>query len=384
MNLSDVAESNRCARRFAVVMAGGAGTRLWPESRNARPKPFLPLLKDGRTLFEATLDRLDGLVAPDARFVVVGRAFAELVARSAPRAPLNPARALLEPTGRDTALCVAWAALEALRLDSDPTLIVLPADSWISDDAAFRATLEKSARLVDDDPERLVTLGIAPTAPSPEYGYIERGTAIDGEEGVFEVKRFREKPRPETAREFLASGGFYWNAGVGVWKARRYLELLRDYNPELAATLDVIEPIVASRAVSGERTEDDPNFQEAFARGKAISFDYAVLEKAPKVCVVAGDAFRWSDVGSFSALERVGAGSPSPVEVVALDASGNYVRVVPKSDGASPIKIAALAGVDDLVVVVAGDALLIAKKGDDGAIKRIVHELKERNLAAFL
>ena len=442
MDLLDrVAASETRSDLFAVVMAGGSGSRLWPESRKSRPKPFLPLLQDGRTLFEATLDRLDGLVAPDSRFVVVGRRFAQLVAAAKPQTPLNPERTLLEPVGRDTALCVAWGALEALRLNPDPTLIALPADPWINDPSAFRKTLAKAVRVVDGDPERLVALGIAPTEPSPEYGYIKRGAPLDDEENVYEVEMFREKPTPKLAQEYLDEGRFFWNAGVGIWKARRYLELLRRYEPGLAPTLDRIESVVRVRAVSDKRTEDDIEFIDAFtsvAKENAKSFDYAVLERAPKVCVVLGDAFEWSDVGSFSALERLGVPSPSPVKIITRDAKRNYVRVVPSAamlkvvalvgvndlvvdltndaltiakqekgatvesvsspfpvevatqnaknndvrvaaDAAS-LKVASFAGVDDLIVVMTGDALMIAKKGNDAAIKTLVEKLQRLNL----
>ena len=385
MNLSNRATSGPSANLFAVVMAGGSGTRLWPESRNSRPKPFLTLSTDGRTLFEATLDRLDGIVSSDARFVVVGRRFAKLVAESKPRVPINPALVLLEPKGRDTALCVAWAAFEALQIDPDPTLIATPSDSWINSDDSFRESLAKAVRLVADDPERLVTIGIRPTSRSTEYGYIRFGAEILDEQGAYEVLKFGEKPDEDKVEEFLKTGCAFWNAGVGIWKARRYLELLRDLHPAIATTLDQIERIVAKNAASGTRTEDDPEFVDAFtsvADKNAISFDYAVLQKAPKVCVVSGDAFEWSDVGSFSALARLGIPSPSPVETVVHNATGNYVRVA--SGANAGVKVVALAGVDDLVVVVAGDALLIAKKGDDAAIRKVVEGLREQNLDAFL
>ena len=374
MDLSDSAvEFEYRSDLFAVVMAGGVGSRLWPESRKSRPKPFLPLLKDGRTLFEATLDRLDGLVSLDERFVVVGRRFAQFVVSRKPWIPLtlNLARTLLEPVGRDTALCVAWAALEALQINPDPTLIALPADHWINDPVAFRKTLAKAVRVVDGDPERLVTLGIEPTEPSTEYGYIKRGAPFGSEGGVFEVEKFREKPNPKLAQEYLDAGGFFWNAGVAVWKARRYLELLRRYEPGLAPTLDRIESVVRACAASNKRTASNPEFIDAFssvAKENAKSFDYAVLERAPKVCVALGDAFEWSDVGSFSALERLGVPSPSPVEIVTRDAERNYVRVVP---GVAPLKVVALVGANDLDVVLTGDALTVAKKGKDSAVKDV-------------
>ena len=373
MNLSDRADSDTRSDLFAVVMAGGSGSRLWPESRATRPKPFLPLLRDGRTLFEAALDRLDGLVAPGKRFVVAGRPFAKHVAAAKPRTPLRPERTLFEPEGRNTALCVAWAALEALQISDDPTLIALPADAWIDDSVPFHKALEKAVRAVDGDPERLVALGIKPTAPIPEFGYIGRGESVPDVEDVYEVAEFIEKPKVNDARKLIGTGRCFWNAGVLVWKARRFLELLRRNEPGLKPTLDRIESVVRACAASNRRTDEDPEFIDAFssvAKENAKSFDYAVLEKSPKICVVLGDPFEWSDVGSFSAFERLGFPSPSPVEVITEDANRNYVRVVPAVDDAATLKVAALVGVNDLVVVVTKNALTIAKKGSDAALER--------------
>ena len=376
MNLSDRADSDTRSDLFAVVMAGGSGSRLWPESRATRPKPFLPLLRDGRTLFEAALDRLDGLVAPDKRFVVAGRPFAKRVAAAKPRTPLSSDRTLFEPEGRNTALCVAWAALEALQISDDPTLIALPADAWIDDSVPFHKALEKAVRAVDGDPERLVALGIKPTGPIPEFGYIGRGESVPDmkDEDVYEVAKFIEKPNVNDARKLIETGRFFWNAGVLVWKAQRFLELLRRNEPGLKPTLDRIESVVSVCAASNRRTDEDSEFINAFSsvtKENAKSFDYAILEKSPKICVVLGDPFEWSDVGSFSAFERLGFPSPSPVVVITEDANRNYVRVVPAVDDAATLKVAALVGVNDLVVVVTKNALTIAKKGSGAALERV-------------
>ena len=386
--------SNVCA----VVMAGGSGTRLWPESRRDRPKPFLPLLPDGRSTIAATFARLDGLVPPERRFVVAGRSFAPLVADALPE--LEPRRTLLEPCGRDTAPCVAWAALEALQVDENATLIVLPSDHLVRPDATFRAALAQAVRLVEENETRLVTLGVVPTEPSSAYGYIEIAEALSADRSdAYVVRRFREKPDVETARRFLESGRFFWNAGIFVWKARRILELIAQFEPELGATFARIAPLVADAASNGRSTADNPTFVREFSNAKRISIDYAVLERAPNVVVLRAP-FDWDDLGSFAALERSFAASKTSgsqtlnevdgnvatgAELIAENARGSFVRVLSSPDAPSKRrKLVALVDVDDLLVVETDDALLVAKKGNDAALRRLVDRLKSDGRDAYL
>ena len=386
--------SNVCA----VVMAGGSGTRLWPESRRDRPKPFLPLLPDGRSTIAATFARLDGLVPPERRFVVAGRSFAPLVADALPE--LEPRRTLLEPCGRDTAPCVAWAALEALQVDENATRIVLPSDHLVRPDATFRAALAQAVRLVEENETRLVTLGVVPTEPSSAYGYIEIAEALSADRSdAYVVRRFREKPDVETARRFLESGRFFWNAGIFVWKARRILELIAQFEPELGATFARIAPLVADAASNGRSTADNPTFVREFSNAKRISIDYAVLERAPNVVVLRAP-FDWDDLGSFAALERSFAASKTSgsqtlnevdgnvatgAELIAENARGSFVRVLSSPDAPSKRrKLVALVDVDDLLVVETDDALLVAKKGNDAALRRLVDRLKSDGRDAYL
>lgn len=379
-------------------MAGGSGTRLWPESRRERPKPFLPLLPDGRSTIAATFARLDGLVPPERRFVVAGRSFASLVADALPT--LEPRRTLLEPCGRDTAPCVAWAALEALQVDENATLIVLPSDHLVRPDAAFRATLAQAVRLVEEDETRLVALGVVPTEPSSAYGYVEIDKPLSPDvPDAYAVRRFREKPDVETARQFLASGRFFWNAGVFVWKARQILELIRRFEPELGASFDRIAQQVADAAANGRSTADDPAFVREFSNAKRISIDYAVLERAPNVAVLRAP-FDWDDLGSFAALERAFVASEAKeaqtlndvdgnvatgADLVVENARGSFVRVLTNAETPSKRrKLVALVDVDDLLVVETDDALLVAKKGNDAALRRLVERLKSDGRDAYL
>ena len=235
---------------FPIIMAGGPGARLWPESRAACPKPFLPLLSDSRSFIRATLDRLGDLAPPDARFVVVGKPYAKLVAEQAPELPKE--RVLLEPVGRDTAPCVAWAALEALRVDEDAALLVLPSDHLIKPDEPFRATIRSAVELLAEEPDALITLGVEPTFPSTVYGYIERGEPLPGERG-YRVARFCEKPDAVKAAEFVAtpfSGTRAYSSGRRV-----FLDLLQRFEPEFIPTLQIMrERIDAAASRKGSTT----------------------------------------------------------------------------------------------------------------------------------
>ena len=361
---------------YAVVMAGGPGSRLWPESRPSRPKPFLPLAPDGRTLIAATLERFEGLVARERRFVVAARAMKELFFQTLP--DFDASRVLFEPAARNTALCAASGALAAAAIEPNATMIVAPSDHWIDGEEALRRALADAARLVEEDPERLVTLGVEPTYPAEGYGYIEKGASLEGGGEGFEVAQFTEKPSRERARAFLETKRFYWNAGIFVWKASRYLELLKRFEPSLAETLETLEARVKVCAVEGRRVDEDAAFVEAFAKGKSVSIDYAVLERASKVVLIPASRFGWNDVGSFAELERVGSTATGGSAVVEVGGAGNYARIV--GDATGRRKVVAFSGVSDLLVVDAGDALLVAKKGDEEGMKRLVAHLKEAGL----
>ena len=357
---------------FAVVMAGGPGARLWPESRRERPKPFLPLTPEGRALCAATIDRLDELVAPSRRYIVASRRCSAALDASVPREKYG--RALLEPVGRETAPCVAWGALVAASIDPDATLVVLPSDHWISPVDAFRATIRRAVALVEEDPTRLATLGIRPLEASSAYGYIERGAPLPSDPEAFQVAVFREKPDPETARRYVASGRFFWNAGIFVWKARRILELIRRFEPESAEPLDAMARLISEGISSGalDRVFESDVFASAFVRLPKISIDRAVLQRAESVVAIPVDSFRWSDVGSFSEMRRLGipssgnfvlwegTGGAEPVEVDP-STSKNYVRVT--SD--APLqrrRVVALGSVENLKIVDSGDSIEISRR----------------------
>jgi len=343
---------------WAVVMAGGSGTRFWPASRRARPKQFLPIA-GSESMLAATVARLEGLVALERVLVVTSGELAPRVLECLPELP--PDNVLVEPVGRNTAPCVALAALEVERRAPDAVQLVLPADHVIEPAEAFRASLEAAAAEARREP-RLVTLGIRPTFPATGYGYIACGgeLARHGDFDALEVERFVEKPDEARAREFLASGDFLWNAGIFVWTTDAILAALREHAPA------VLEPLEAA----GRSTELDAIYPEL----PALPIDVAVLERAAKRSVLPID-FGWNDVGSWTSLPEV-AGvdgeancSAGGGRLLAEGASGN---VVYGPEGS----LVALVGVKDLVVVRSGDAVLVCPKDQAQRVKDVVQRLE--------
>ena len=352
-----------------VILSGGAGTRLWPLSRQSHPKPFLQL-PDGETLLQKTVQR--ALALPEVtRFLTVTNREYYFQTRDVYAQVVGPGEReafyLLEPVGRNTAPAIAAAALQAeAMVGPEATLLVLPADHLVQDQAAFAAAVARAQRLAEEG--YLVTFGITPAWPETGYGYIEGGEALtkDGETLGFAVRRFVEKPDAATATTFLAQGGYTWNSGMFCLRADAFLSALARYQPQLDKDI---------RAVWAEgRCETD--FRElapAFAQVTDISVDYAVMEHADRVAVVPGD-FGWSDIGSWTSFGAL----------LAEDSSGNQVLGESVLEDAqncivhSADRLTALLGVEELIVVDTPDALLIARKDRDQDVKRIVAELKRR------
>jgi len=344
---------------FALILAGGSGARFWPLSRNSKPKQLLDLFGDG-TLLEQTIRRLDGLVPVENILILTNAQQVDAVREVASMLPAD--NIFAEPAKRDTAPAVALGIGLVAARNPDAVMMVLPADQLIKDTSAYQSVM-RDALAVAEKSDGLVTIGIRPTWPCPSYGYIERGdrACIPGlqcEHPPFEVKRFREKPNPELAEQFLATGGFSWNAGMFVWSLPTVIRQLAQHSPQLAGFISEI------RRASNVHATVAAQFPEL----TPISIDYALMENADRVLNIEA-TFDWDDVGSWisiaSYLEKSGSENRSNEPITELDSENNIVF------NARPGTRIALLGVDDLIVVQTGDALLIANRHQADAIKNL-------------
>ncbi|HEY7214677.1 MAG TPA: mannose-1-phosphate guanylyltransferase [Thermoanaerobaculia bacterium] len=339
----------------ALILAGGSGTRFWPLSRKRRPKQLLALEGD-RSLLRETFERLRPLVEPEAVWVCTTEALAEPVRRELPEIP--PEQILLEPEGRNTAPAIGWSVRSMPEEACAGAVTVLPADHRMGDASAFRQTLAQAVGVVERE-DRVMALGVVPRRPETGYGYLELEPQAEPS-GVRRVRRFVEKPSAEAAARFVASGNYLWNAGIFVFRGSTLLGLLERLQPELAHGLEEI-------AAAPER------LQELYARLPADSIDYAVMEKLHDIATLPLDC-GWSDLGSWEALDEVlprdEQGNTGRGDRLAVDARGNLLFA-----DAGTITVL---GVDGLVVVRTGDAVLVCPKSRSQEVKRLVSELAAR------
>ena len=355
--------------RYALILAGGRGTRFWPRSRKAHAKQVLDLTGAG-PLIRLTLDRLLPLVPAQNVLVLTSGELRDAVRRLLPEVPAG--RILAEPAGRNTAPAIGLAAKILLDRDPEAVMGVFPADHHIGRAAAFRRVASAAWR--EAARGRMVLLGIEPRRPDTGYGYIEfpKDALRPGSLKPAPVARFREKPDLATARRYLRSGNYLWNAGIFFWPAALYLERLRECLPGTHGRIASL-PRFGSRRFSQA-------LAEVFPQCDNISVDYAVLERTDGVLGFAAGDIGWSDLGSFEAvyelLEKDAAGNAARGELLALEARGNYVD--------APGKLTALLGVEDLIVVDTADALLVAKRSEAQRVGEIVKALEARGLRGLL
>ncbi len=348
-------------RLVAVIMAGGAGTRFWPLSRQRRPKQLLPLA-GGRSLLSATVERVLPLAGEEHTYVVTGGAVADAVRADV---ALPPGNVLAEPVGRDTAACIGWAAWRLVRRGGDPVMVVLPADHVIPDGDAFRRTV-LAAAAVARDRGGLVTLAIRPTRPETGFGYLELSEPVGEAGGVplHRVDRFVEKPSADRAAAMLAAGRFRWNAGMFVWRVSDIVAEIRRCLPELAEALDRLLD-------DADKVGEDAALARAYPTLPRISIDFGVMEKAQTVWAVPAD-FTWSDVGSWPGLAEIAGDAGGGVrmgDTLVLDSDGSVVV----SDG----PLVAVVGAPDLVVVATGDAVLVVPRAEAQRVKELVERLRD-------
>ncbi|QSQ31345.1 mannose-1-phosphate guanylyltransferase/mannose-6-phosphate isomerase [Xanthomonas translucens] len=339
-----------------IILSGGSGTRLWPLSRESYPKQFLPLVGE-HSMLQATWLRA-APVAGHAPIVVANEEHRFVAAEQLQQIGVKPQSILLEPKGRNTAPAIAVAALEATRNGADPLLLVLPSDHVIRDEAAFQAAVRAAAAAAEQG--KLVTFGIKPTAPETGYGYIKAGAG----NGVSAVERFVEKPDLATAQGYLASGEYYWNSGMFLFRASRYLEELRRFQPAIADAC----------STAWEASKRDADFtrldKDAFAASPSDSIDYAVMEKTADAVVVPLDA-GWNDVGSWSALLEV-----SPQDAQGNAHHGDVIEIDCRNTYAYGSRLIAMVGLQDVVVVETDDAVLVGHRDRIQEVKQIVARIK--------
>ena len=343
-----------------VILSGGSGTRLWPLSRQLNPKQFLHLADPDLSMLQATIKRLEGLDVKSP-LVICNEQHRFLAAEQLRKMGSGAAKILLEPVGRNTAPAIALAALQAVTDASDPILLVLAADHFIQDIAAFQSSILSALTLAEKG--KLVTFGIPPTRAETGYGYLEIGD-VEGGLGYI-VKHFVEKPDSVTAEKYLTSKRHYWNSGIFMFRASRYLEELQIFRPDILAA--------CKNAIS--LGSSDLNFTRvdsaAFAACPDESIDYAVMEKTTDAVMVPLNA-GWSDIGSWSALSDVckkdESGNVFKGDVISECTTNTYIN--------SNNRLVATLGVDDLVIIETKDAVLVAHKDRVQEVKKIVERLK--------
>ncbi len=337
-----------------VIMAGGSGTRFWPKSTSKRPKQFLAF--GGReSLVRQTLARFEGLVPKNQRTIVTTRT---LEAEMASEAPASEGISILaEPQGRNTAPCVYWAARHVYEKDKKGVMLVMPADHFMSHPKEFAATVAKAADWATQHDD-LVTLGVQPTRPETGYGYLRCGKSMGPD--CSRVEAFVEKPNATKAQEFLREGNYLWNGGMFLWRAEIVLKAFDQFMPEMKKVWE----------------EARGNVEAAYPKMTATSIDYGIMEKANNVVTFPLDC-GWDDVGSWTSLEglagflnaRKGTNTVTGGELVTVDSDGHIVD--------APGKLVAILGVNELIVVEAGDSILVAAKDRAQDIKQVVEAVKK-------
>lgn len=383
----------------AIIMAGGSGSRLWPESRSYCPKQLLAIGSE-YTLIQQSVLRLLPLV-PEGRIYVatnprLGPALLDSINQlAAPGGgngsqcgafrPFTDSSLILEPVARNTAACIGLAAVRCLQEDPDAVMAVMTSDHLIGPIEKFVENVRFATKLVEESPNRLVIFGIRPAYASESFGYIQRGelaaesigslSATADSQRAFHVVQFKEKPPRETAEEYLRTGRFFWNSGMFLWKAQTILDRIREYQPDLGAAFDRI-------AESWNTSDRDSVIDREFSAMRSVSIDCAVMERAPNVLVVEAN-FDWDDVGSWGALERLrpqneNGNTIDAPHCITIQTKGTIVR------NQDPNHLIALVGVQDLAVVHTPDATLIINKRDEEAVRKVVQELKQNGLDVWI
>lgn len=354
----------------AVIMAGGKGERFWPRSRKDRPKQFLQLV-DEYSMIQKSVKRLEGLIDNENIYISTIKEYIELVKEQLPQIPVE--NIIIEPFGKNTAPCIGLAAIHIQKKHPNATMVVLPSDHLIKNEALFKSSI-RHADTIASIGENLVTIGIMPTHPETGYGYINLGKDMNQEYGdnVFKVIKFVEKPDIKTAHRYVESGEYLWNSGMFIWKVGTILNNFNAYLDDIYIGLKKIQETIGT-------SQYTQMLEVEYEKFDSISIDYGIMEQADRIFVLPG-IFGWDDVGSWTALDRI----------ADRDVQGNVIKgnvIIENSKNCiveAESKLVVVNGMDNIIVVDTCDAILICNKDEAQSIKNILNILKEQNSDKYL
>ncbi|GGZ79522.1 mannose-1-phosphate guanylyltransferase [Algibacter mikhailovii] len=348
---------------YAILMAGGVGSRFWPVSTQEFPKQFHDMLGTGDTLIQKTFQRLSNLIPKENIFILTNERYNDLVLEQLP--DVKQRQVVLEPAMRNTAPCILYASLKIQKENEDAVMIVAPSDHWIEDEQTFSENVQQAFDFCSQN-KALMTLGIQPSFPNTGYGYIEFDKTSN--EDIKGVNQFREKPDYETAKEFISQGNFLWNAGIFMWSVKSVIDAFQNNQPELYTLFE--------QGIPAYNTSLEAEFiKENYPKAENISVDYALMEKSKNVYVIAAE-FDWNDLGTWGSLyDKLDKDAESNAVVHARtlveDAAGNMIRT--KND-----KIVVVDGLNDYIIVDKDEVLLIFPKSKEQNIKKVLQNVKNK------
>lgn len=348
---------------YAILMAGGVGSRFWPVSTESFPKQFHDMLGTGDTLLQKTFQRLNKLIPTENILILTNEKYNDLVLQQLQH--VKQRQVVLEPAMRNTAPCILYASLKIQKENPDAVMIVAPSDHWIEDEDAFSQNVQQAFQFCEQN-DALMTLGIKPTFPNTGYGYIECGNA--SAENISEVIQFREKPDYETAKQFLSQGNFLWNAGIFMWSATSVINAFKNNQPELFEHFN--------KGIETYNTATEAEFiEENYAKAENISVDYAIMESSKNVYVIPA-TFDWNDLGTWGSLyDKLDKDNANNAVVNAKtlveDASGNMIRTAKE-------KVVVVDGLNDYIIVDKDEVLLIFPKTKEQDIKNVLQKVKDQ------
>ena len=348
---------------YAILMAGGVGSRFWPVSTQDFPKQFHDMLGTGDTLIQKTFQRLSQLIPNENIFILTNAIYEDLVFQQLPG--VTKRQVLLEPAMRNTAPCILYASLKIQKENPDAVMIVAPSDHWIEDEAKFTQNVQQAFDYCESN-DALMTLGIQPTFPNTGFGYIEYDTSSS--KPIKSVKQFREKPDYETAKSFIKQGNFLWNAGIFIWSAKSVIKAFQFHQPKLFELFE--------KGIAIYNTDDEDFFiAQNYGESENISVDYAIMEASDRVYVLPAE-FDWNDLGTWGSLydkldKDTNQNAVVNARTLIEDATGNMIRTTNN-------KIVVVDGLKDYIIVDKDDVLLIFPKSKEQDIKKVLKNVKDK------